>query len=158
MSFMDRARERRRTHTHAVELLCRRVNSSFTTHNKHKRQTSMRWAGFEPQIAAINLPKTYTLTARPSGSVAWQLTAIYFHRVDVKLVLSLQDTAVRWTCFLFSKWHFRLSTSSSELKTVSFLMKQQDVCSFKQRNDDTRTRTGCDVIKFMTTRFIKYEN
>ena len=39
-----------------------------TTHNTHKRQTSMSTAGFEPVISARERPLTHALIARPLGS------------------------------------------------------------------------------------------
>ena len=35
--------------------------ATYTTHNKHKRLTSMYTAGFEPAVPAIERPQTYAL-------------------------------------------------------------------------------------------------
>jgi hypothetical protein len=52
------------THTHGRtpldEGLDRRRDLYLTTHNNEKRQTSMPSAGFEPEIPASKLLKTYT--------------------------------------------------------------------------------------------------
>jgi hypothetical protein len=58
------------THTHTVRLLWTRDGSvaeaaTSTTHNKHKRRTSMPSAGFEPVIPATERLQTYAL--RPYG-------------------------------------------------------------------------------------------
>jgi hypothetical protein len=54
----------RHTHTRPVRLLWTSDQlvaeaATNTTHNKHKRRTSMPWAGFEPAIPAIQQPQTY---------------------------------------------------------------------------------------------------
>jgi hypothetical protein len=45
----------------------RRRDLYLTTHNIHKRQTSMPPAGFEPEIAASERPQTYTIDSAASG-------------------------------------------------------------------------------------------
>jgi hypothetical protein len=50
------------THTHTVGLLWTRDRPLYlTTHNTHKRQTSMPLAGFEPAIPASERPQNYAL-------------------------------------------------------------------------------------------------
>jgi hypothetical protein len=36
--------------------------ATYTTHNKHKRRTSMPSEGFKPAIPAIEQPQTYALS------------------------------------------------------------------------------------------------
>jgi len=69
LRFLDHpqlgARERTHTHTHthtvtipwtAYQFVAKAA--TYTTHNKHKRRTSIPSAGFEPTIPAIKLLKT----------------------------------------------------------------------------------------------------
>jgi hypothetical protein len=49
------------------EWLARRRDLYLTTHNTHKRQTSMSLAGFEPTIAAGERPQTHALDSSASG-------------------------------------------------------------------------------------------
>jgi len=44
----------------------------LTTHNTHKRQTSIALTGFEPKISASKQPQTYALDCTPSWSL-WRL-------------------------------------------------------------------------------------
>jgi len=46
--------------THLDEWSARRRDLYLTTHNTHKRQTSMPPAGFEPAIPASDRPHTHT--------------------------------------------------------------------------------------------------
>jgi hypothetical protein len=56
------------THTHNVGLLCKRNRPlSYTTRNKHKRQTSIPSVGFEPTIPGIKRLQTYTLDCTATG-------------------------------------------------------------------------------------------
>jgi hypothetical protein len=41
--------------------------ATYTTHNKHKRQTSMPSPGFEPSIPAIEQPQTYVVDRMATG-------------------------------------------------------------------------------------------
>jgi hypothetical protein len=59
-------------HTHPVGLLWTSdqlvaEGTTFTTHNKRNRRTSMFWAGFEPAIPAIKRLPTYDLDRTASG-------------------------------------------------------------------------------------------
>ena len=46
--------------------------ATYTTHNKHKRWTSMLSVGFKPTIPAIELPQTYALDRTATGiSLLW---------------------------------------------------------------------------------------
>jgi len=45
----------------------RRIYLYLTTHNTHKRQTSMSPAGFEPAIPASKRPQTYVLNRAATG-------------------------------------------------------------------------------------------
>jgi hypothetical protein len=42
-------------------------DATYTTHNKHKRRTSMPSTGFEPAIPAIQWPQTYALERTATG-------------------------------------------------------------------------------------------
>jgi len=48
----------------------------LTTHNTHRRRTSLRPAGFEPAIPVSERPQTHTL--RPPGSADFNINNIYF--------------------------------------------------------------------------------
>jgi hypothetical protein len=59
-------------HTHPVGLIWTSDHlnakaSTYTTHNKYKRQTYMPSVGFEPAIPAIKQQQTYTLDCIASG-------------------------------------------------------------------------------------------
>ena len=49
----------------------------LTTHNTHKRHTSMPSGEFEPTIPASERPQTHALDTRPLGSAAWFSHCIY---------------------------------------------------------------------------------
>jgi hypothetical protein len=60
------------THTHTVGLLWTRdrtvaETATYTTHNIHKRQTSMSSAGYETIIPASDRPQTYVLDRAATG-------------------------------------------------------------------------------------------
>jgi len=63
------ARTRAHARTHTVGLL--RTSDQLVTchylHNKHKRQTFMPLAGFEPKIPTIKRPQTYALDRTATG-------------------------------------------------------------------------------------------
>ena len=42
--------------------------ANYATHNKYKRGTSMRSAGFEPTILASELSQTYVLNRAATGN------------------------------------------------------------------------------------------
>ena len=50
------------------ECLVRRRDLYLTTHNTHKRQTSMPPMGFEPTISADEWPQTYALDHAATGT------------------------------------------------------------------------------------------
>ena len=58
------------------EWLARRRDLYLTTHNIHKRQTSMSPGGFEPAIPASERPQTYTIERAATGTGASSLTII----------------------------------------------------------------------------------
>ena len=45
-----------------------RLVASYATKNKHKRRTSMHWAGFEPEIPALWPPQTNALDNTATGN------------------------------------------------------------------------------------------
>ena len=49
------------------ESSARRIDLYLTTHNTHKRQTSMPPAGFEPTIPASERPQTHALDRTATG-------------------------------------------------------------------------------------------
>jgi hypothetical protein len=49
------------------EWSARRTDLYLTTHNTHKRQTSMPYAGFEPTIPVSKRPKTHALDRAATG-------------------------------------------------------------------------------------------
>jgi hypothetical protein len=60
------------THTQPVGLLCTSDRpvaeaATYTTHNKHKRRTSMPSAEFEPVTPGIKRPQTYALDRTTTG-------------------------------------------------------------------------------------------
>jgi len=63
------------TRTHSVGLLwtndrpIAETDLCLTTHNTHKRQTSVPLAGFEPTIPASELPQTHALERAATGAV-----------------------------------------------------------------------------------------
>ena len=65
------------------ELSGRRRDLYLTTHNTHRRQTSMPPARFEPTIPACKRQQTHTLDARPLGSAMIFITTQNFRPVDV---------------------------------------------------------------------------
>jgi hypothetical protein len=52
--------------------------ATYTTHNKHKRQTSVPSTGFKPMTPTIKWLETYTFTAKPPG-----LVQIMYKKKDV---------------------------------------------------------------------------
>ena len=54
---------------------------TYTTHNKHKRRTSMPSVGFEPAILAIQRPQTYALD-RPAIGVGCIIIISHKTKVD----------------------------------------------------------------------------
>jgi hypothetical protein len=54
------------------EWSARRWNLYLTTHNTHKRETSMLPAGFEPAIPASELPQTHALDRAATGIGSWK--------------------------------------------------------------------------------------
>jgi hypothetical protein len=53
--------------------------ATYTTHNKHNRQTSMPSAEFEPMIPEIKQPQTYTF--RLQGHWDWCLTGQVIQKI-----------------------------------------------------------------------------
>jgi len=70
--------EASRSHSHTLarapldEWSARNRELYLTTHNAHKRQTSMRSAGFEPAFLASKRPQTHSLNRAATG-IAWNL-------------------------------------------------------------------------------------
>jgi hypothetical protein len=60
------------------EWSARRRDLYLTTHNIHKRQTSMPPAGFEPAIPASERPHTHTLDRAATGICIWNIAVMYF--------------------------------------------------------------------------------
>jgi len=61
-------------HTHLIGFLCTRnlsvaETSTYTTHNTHKRQTSMPPARFENAIPASEQPQTHALERAATGII-----------------------------------------------------------------------------------------
>jgi len=69
MRFLDHIQRRTKVgRTPLDKLSARRRDLYLTTHNNHKRQTSMRPAGFEHTILADKRPQTYALDRAATGT------------------------------------------------------------------------------------------
>ena len=67
--FLDHTQRRTTVgRTPLDEWSARRRDLYLTTHNTHKRQTSMPPVGFEPTISAGERPQTYTLDRAATGT------------------------------------------------------------------------------------------
>jgi hypothetical protein len=66
--------------THLVEGSATRMDLHLTTHNIHKRQTSMPLAGFELAIPASERPHTYVLDSAAVGRQRYSLLRIPHRR------------------------------------------------------------------------------
>ena len=84
--FLDNTQRRTTVgRTPLDEWLARRRDLYLTTHNSHKRQTSMPPVGFEPTISAGERPQTYALDRAATGtggeevhnvSIWWEFTGL----------------------------------------------------------------------------------
>jgi len=94
----SRARARTRTHTHSSSPLdegsALRRDLYLTTHNTHKRQTSMLPVSFEPVMPGSERPQTYALYRAHIATGALQF---------VKLICILPISAFTGLCML--KFH-----------------------------------------------------
>jgi hypothetical protein len=76
--IIETARSLSDTHTHSLgrtpldEWLPRSRDLYLTTNNTHKRQTSMRSAGFEPVVPVSKRPQTHSLDRAATG-IGWNL-------------------------------------------------------------------------------------
>ena len=59
--------------------------TDLTTHNTHKRQTSMHPAGFEPTIPASKLPQTHALDCAATRSSLKSITFTDFNPLNPEL-------------------------------------------------------------------------
>jgi len=74
LRFLDRTQRRTRVGRNPLdEWSARRRDFYLTTHNTHKRQTSMPPVGFEPTISAGERPQTYSLDRAATGTGSLQL-------------------------------------------------------------------------------------
>jgi hypothetical protein len=85
-------------HTHPVGLLCLSHKFAtevaiYTTHNRHKRWTSMPWARFELTILAVEQLQTY----------AWDHTATGISLLWISVVVSLQINVASLCCKCFKR-------------------------------------------------------
>jgi hypothetical protein len=76
---ISRSHTIRHIQRHPVELLCTSDQpvaeaATYTTHNQHKRRTSMPLAKFEPAISATKRPQTYALDRTATGIGAPKLS------------------------------------------------------------------------------------
>ena len=77
--FLDHTQRRTTVGRTALDKLsARRIDLYLTTHNTHKRQTSMPPVGFEPTVSAGNRQQTYTLdrAAPKTGGIYSKLSKI----------------------------------------------------------------------------------
>jgi len=75
LRFLDHTRRITVGRTAMDEWSARRRDLYLTTHNTHKRQTTMHPVGFEPTISARERPQTYALdrTATGTGVISYIL-------------------------------------------------------------------------------------
>jgi hypothetical protein len=99
------------------ELSARRRDIYLTTHNTHKRQTSIPPAGFEPTIPASELPQT----ARPLGSAC---SKYYCFTVQGPTTIGTSVAHARWATvtsvcvFMLSFCHTALLHNQPQLPHV----------------------------------------
>jgi len=79
LRFLDHTQRRTTVgRTSLDEWSARRRDLYLTTHNTHKRQTSMPLVGFEPTISAGERPQTYALDRAATGTGVPQKYKSYF--------------------------------------------------------------------------------
>jgi hypothetical protein len=71
------------TRTHPVGVAAEA--STYTTHNKHKNETSFRLVEFEPAIPAIKRPQTYTLDNTTTATCLYKYSDNFSNNVTVCL-------------------------------------------------------------------------
>ena len=110
------------------EWSARRRDLCLTTHNTHKRQTSMPPAGFEPAIPASEWPQTHAL----DRDRHWKIYTVFCTIANVISRWIVEMYPKDWYIFSefihrseklisLEKWLFLASVTCSHLKTVNAL-------------------------------------